>query len=178
MANARRNIELKATDPTPARSIEACQALNAEDRGTIWQRDSYFDVPFGGLKLREEDPGRPHLVQFERAEEPQQRESRYRIIEVEDAHTLLAALTTAIGLKVVVTKRRHLFLWKDVRIHLDTVEHLGSFIELEAVAQPDSDLTHEHALISQLRSTFAITDERLLAVGYATQLKAQISSHA
>jgi adenylate cyclase class IV len=178
MANVRRNIELKATDPTPARSIEACRALNAEDRGTIWQRDSYFDVPFGGLKLREEDPGRPHLVQFERADEPQQRESRYRIIEIEDARTLLAALTAAIGLTVVVTKRRHLFLWQDVRIHLDTVEHLGSFIELEAVAPPDSDLSHEHALIKQLRSTFAIPDERLLAVGYATQLKKQISSHA
>lgn len=176
MTDARRNIELKAADPTPARSLEACRALGAEDRGTIWQCDSYFDVPFGGLKLREEDPGRPHLVQFERADEPQQRESRYRIIEVQNANTLLAALTAAIGLTVVVTKHRHLFLWQGVRIHLDTVEHLGTFIELEAVAPPHSDLSHEHTLISQLRSTFAITDERLLAAGYASQLRAQFPS--
>jgi len=173
VTDARRNIELKATDPAPSRSLEACQGLGAEDRGTIWQRDSYFDVPFGGLKLREESPGRPHLIQFERADEPQQRESQYRIIEVEDAQTLLAALTAAIGLTVVVTKHRHLFLWRDVRIHLDEVEHLGTFIELEAVAPPDSDLSHERELISQLRSTFAVTDDRLLAVGYATQLKMQ-----
>jgi adenylate cyclase class 2 len=178
MTNPRRNIELKAADPTPARSIEACRALNAEDRGTIWQRDSYFAVPFGGLKLREEDPGGPHLVQFERPDEPQQRESRYRIVEVDDAQTLLAALTAAIGLTIVVTKRRHLFLWRDVRIHLDTVEELGTFIELEAVAPPDSDLSHEHALISELRRSFAITDERLLAVGYAHQLQARSSSRA
>jgi adenylate cyclase class IV len=52
VANARRNIELKARDPTPTQSIEACRALDAETRGTIWQRDSYFDVPYGGLKLR------------------------------------------------------------------------------------------------------------------------------
>jgi adenylate cyclase class IV len=58
-----------------------------------------------------------------------------------------------------------------VRIHLDTVEDLGTFIELEAVAPPDSDPSHEQALISQLRRSFAITDERLLAVGYAHQLK-------
>jgi adenylate cyclase, class 2 len=167
---ARRNIELKARDPNPTRSIEACRALDAEARGAIWQRDSYFDVPFGGLKLREESPGRPHLIQFERADEPQQRESRYRIIEFDDAQTLLAALTAAIGLAVVVTKRRQLFLWQDVRIHLDDVEHLGTFIELEAVAPPGSDLLHEHKLISQLRTTFAITDERLVAVGYAKQL--------
>jgi adenylate cyclase class IV len=173
VTNARRNIELKARDRDPAGSIETCQALDAEAKGTIWQRDSYFDVPFGGLKLREEDPGRPHLIQFERADEARQRESRYRIIEVDDAPALLAALTAAVGLTVVVAKRRQLFLWQDVRIHLDDVKHLGTFIELEAVAPSDSDLRHEHALISQLRTTFAITDERLIAVGYAEQLKAQ-----
>jgi adenylate cyclase class IV len=75
----------------------------------------------------------------------------------------------------VVTKRRQLFLWEDVRIHLDDVEQLGSFIELEAVAPPDSDLVHEHELISHLRTAFAITDERLVAVGYAKQLTAAIS---
>lgn len=93
---------------------------------------------------------------------------------MEDAGTLLAALTAAIGLTVTVTKRRHLFLWQSVRIHLDDVEHLGAFIELEAVAPPDSDLSHEHALISQLRSALAITDDSLIALGYATQLEGVI----
>lgn len=77
----RRNIELKATDPDPFASLEVCRRLGAEDRGTIEQRDTYFAVARGGLKLREEQPGHPHLIQFERANEPQQRESRYRIIE-------------------------------------------------------------------------------------------------
>jgi adenylate cyclase class IV len=75
----RRNIELKARDPDSSASLEVCRALGAEDRGIITQRDTYFAVTHGGLKLREEQPGRPHLVQFERASEPQQRESRYRI---------------------------------------------------------------------------------------------------
>lgn len=170
-ATAQRNIELKAIDPAPARSIEICRRLEAEYRGLIWQRDSYFDVPFGGLKLREESPGRPHLIQFERADEPQQRESRYRIVEIEDACALLAALSTAIGLTVTVTKRRTLFLWQNVRIHLDDVEHLGTFIELEAVASPTSDLTREHELINQLRDAFSIGDERLQPTGYAAQLR-------
>lgn len=47
------------------------------------QRDTYFDVANGGLKLREEQPGRPHLIQLERADESQQRENRCRIIEVD-----------------------------------------------------------------------------------------------
>lgn len=121
--------------------------------------------------FREDRPGRPHLIQFERADEPQQRESRYRIVEVEDGPMLSAALAAALGVRVVVTKR--LFLWHDVRIHLDDVERLGRFIELEAVAPPDSDLAHEHQLIAELRDALAITDERLVAVGYAEQLRAR-----
>lgn len=131
-----------------------------------------------GLKLREEHPGRPHLIQFERASEPQQRESRYRIIEVEDGPMLSAALAAAIGISVVVAKRRRLFLWRDVRIHLDNVERLGRFVELEAVAPPDSDLVHEYQLIAELRDALAITNARLVAVGYAEQLRAKIQTEA
>jgi adenylate cyclase class IV len=166
----RRNVELKAIDPDPSASLEICRALGAEDCGTIAQRDTYFEVARGGLKLREEQPGHPHLIQFERASEPQQRESRYRIIEVSDGAALCAALAAAIGIRRVVVKRRHLLLWQSVRIHLDEVEQLGAFIELEAVAEPDSDLTHEHRLIAELRDALAITDERLIAHGYAEQL--------
>jgi adenylate cyclase, class 2 len=153
--------------------LEVCRQIGAKDHGEIWQRDTYFEVANGGLKLREERPGKPHLIQFERADEPQQRESRYRIVEVEDGPMLSAALAAAIGVRVVVAKRRRLFLWRDVRIHLDSVERLGRFIELEAVAPPDSDLTREHRLIAELRDALAITDERLVAVGYAEQLRAR-----
>jgi adenylate cyclase class 2 len=167
----RRNIELKARDPDPSVSLEACRALGADDHGEIWQRDTYFNVTNGGLKLREESPGRPHLIQFVRASEPQQRESQYRIIEVGDGGALRAALTETIGRQGVVEKRRRLFLWRNARIHLDLVEQLGDFIELEAVAPTDSDLTAEHALIDELRAALSITDDRLLAVGYAELLR-------
>jgi adenylate cyclase class IV len=50
------------------------------------------------------------------------------------------------------------------------LEQLGEFIELEAVASPGSDLAHEHDLVVELRAAFGITNERLLAVGYAGQL--------
>jgi adenylate cyclase class IV len=166
----RRNIELKATDLDPSASLEVCRTLGAEDHGTIAQRDTYFEVARGGLKLREEQPGRPHLIQFERASEPQQRESRYRIIEVSDGAALCAALAAAIGIRGVVAKRRHLLLWQSVRIHLDEVEQLGTFIELEAVAPADSDLADEHRLVAELRDALGITDERLIALGYAAQL--------
>ncbi len=74
---------------------------------------------------------------------------------------------------MVVAKRRRLHIWREVRIHLDDVDGLGTFIELEAVAPSRSDLTHEHGLIVELREAFAIGDERLLSLGYADQLLAR-----
>jgi adenylate cyclase class 2 len=172
----RRNIECKSIDPDPSISLTVCHTLGAEDHGEIRQRDTYFAVASGGLKLREERPGQPHLIQFERTSEPQQRESRYRIIEINDPDTLRAALTAAIGATVVVCKTRRLFLWQQVRIHLDTVEGLGSFIELEAVAPSDSDLSREHALVGILRERLRISDERLVTYGYAEQLESLSAS--
>jgi predicted adenylyl cyclase CyaB len=161
---------LKARDRDPAASLAICRTLGAQDRGEIAQRDTYFEVAHGGLKLREEEPGRPHLIQFERSNELQQRESRYRIIEIDDGATLCAALANALGIRGTVVKRRRLLLWRSVRIHLDDVEQLGTFIELEAVAPPDSDLDEEHQLVAHLRDALGITDERLVALGYAEQL--------
>jgi len=169
-AAPRRNVELKARDADPARSLATCRELGADDRGELWQRDTYFAVPHGGLKLREQRPGRPHLIQFERADQAQERESRYRIVEVGDAATLTAALDAALGVRGTVEKRRRLLLWRDVRIHLDTVERLGTFVELEAVAPPDSDLALEHERVAALRDALDITDDRLVDRGYATLL--------
>ena len=166
----RRNVELKARDPHPERSLAICRELGAEDRGELWQRDTYFAAPHGGLKLREQRPGDPHLVQFERPDRAEERESRYRLVPVEDADALTAALGAALGVRGVVEKRRRLLLWRDVRIHLDAVERLGTFLELEAVAPPDSDLALEHERIATLREALAIGADRLVPVGYATML--------
>lgn len=168
---ARRNVELKAADPDPRRSLRICRDLGAADHGVIAQCDTYFKIGRGGLKLREESPGRPHLIQWERADQAEQRQSSYRIVEVEDGNAMRAALEAALGIRGVVEKRRHLFLWRQVRIHLDEVEGLGCFIELEAVAPPESDLSEEHRLVKELRDAFAITDDRVCATGYAGQLR-------
>jgi predicted adenylyl cyclase CyaB len=163
----RRNVELKAVDPDPDRSLAVCRAIGAADHDVIRQRDTYFDVRRGALKLREETPGRPHLIHYERAAEPRARQSSYRIVAVADPDGLREALAAAFGVRCVVEKQRHLFVWRDVRIHLDDVDGLGRFIELEAVAPADSDLTAEHELVAELRRAFGLADEHLRGQGYA-----------
>jgi adenylate cyclase, class 2 len=160
-----RNLELKARDPDPAASLAAALALGAEDRGLLHQRDTYFAVPHGRLKLRRED-GRAELIQYERPDAATACESRYRVVPVPDPDALEAALTAALGVDMAVVKARRLLLWQGVRIHLDRVEGLGDFVELEAVAAPDSDLSAEAARVATLRAALAIEDDLLLAAGY------------
>ena len=118
-----RNIELKARDPDPARSLQAALQVGASDEGWLHQTDTYFRVPRGRLKLREEGAV-AHLISYERADETVARESRYRLVPVGDSAGLKDALSDALGVLVVVEKSRRLLLWHGVRIHLDEVRGL------------------------------------------------------
>jgi predicted adenylyl cyclase CyaB len=169
---ARRNIELKARDGDPERSLACCRELGAVDHGVLWQRDTYFPVASGWLKLREQRPGDAVLIHYDRPDQPEQRESRYQLARVLDVEEARQALTDALGVTVTIVKQRHLFLWNSVRIHLDDVDGLGRFIELEAVAPPTSDLENEWRQVALLRQRLAITDENLVAAGYAQQMMA------
>jgi adenylate cyclase class 2 len=147
--------------------LAVCASLGAEARGLLVQRDTYFEVLSGRLKLREEGDAAPHLISYQRADESDQRESRYRIVEVEQAEELIAALGSNLGVKVVVEKKRQLFLWQGVRIHLDLVEALGSFIEFEAIVAADSDLSREQRKVEALRGEFGLADADLVAASYS-----------
>jgi uncharacterized protein (TIGR00290 family) len=165
----RRNIELKARDPDPARSLQVSLDLGASDEGWLHQTDTYFRVAHGRLKLREEDTT-SHLISYERTDETVARESRYRLVPVSDPAGLKDALGDALGVLVVVEKSRRLLLWHGVRIHLDEVRGLGSFIEIEAVADPTSDLSAEHRRASELQDALAITSDRIVAFSYSDEL--------
>jgi homotetrameric cytidine deaminase len=166
-----RNVELKAHDADPGRTLERARAAGAEDRGVLRQRDTYFAVPRGRLKLREQDPGGATLIAYDRPDTASERVSDYRLVPVAEPAPLRDALAAANGVAVVVVKRRRLLLWDEtVRIHLDEVRGLGSFLELEAVARPGSDLARERAQVARLREALEIRDEALVDGSYADAL--------
>jgi adenylate cyclase class IV len=86
---------------------------------------------------------------------------------------MVDALGSAVGVRVVVSKQRRLFLHRPVRIHLDDVCGLGQLIGFEAVAPDDSDLARERQLGAELGDAFAVADDRLGGTGYADQLEAR-----
>ena len=174
MAAAHRNVELKARDPQPERTLRAALDLGADDQGVLRQRDTYFAARDGRLKLREETAPdgttRAQLIAYARADEAAARTSAYHLVDVPDPAIAVAALDAALGISVVVDKRRRLLLADGVRIHLDEVEGLGHYVELEAVAPPESDLTAEHEKVARLRQQLAMGDEHVTARGYAALL--------
>jgi homotetrameric cytidine deaminase len=169
-----RNVELKARDPDPARTLERALALGADDRGEIRQHDTYFSKARGRLKLREQETGGSplwdELIEYSRADFTDARTSTYRRVPVADVEPLREALDAAYGTLGTVTKRRRVLLWEGVRIHLDDVEGLGSFLELEAVAEAGSDLSAEHAKVERLRAELGIDDDDLIATSYSDLL--------
>ncbi|HLY35271.1 MAG TPA: cytidine deaminase [Candidatus Limnocylindria bacterium] len=161
------NIELKARDVDPEATLGRCQALGAEDRGSFKQRDTYFTARRGRLKLREQGEGEAsELIAYRRPDDAAATESAYVRAPVSAAGELAQALDAALGAVDVVLKRRRLLIWEGVRIHLDEVVGLGSFIEFEAVLPDAGSPDQAQAKVERLRSELSITDEMLVPVGY------------
>jgi homotetrameric cytidine deaminase len=164
------NVELKARDGDPARTAERCLALGAADQGVLVQRDTYFAAARGRLKLRELGDG-AELIAYRRPDGEEPAESSYVLAPVPAAASQLnEALDAALGTTVVVAKKRRLFFWEGVRIHLDDVDGLGTFIELEAVLPDAGDLQTAQAKVARLRASLLIADDALVATGYANLL--------
>jgi adenylate cyclase class IV len=128
-----RNIEIKARVPDLDALERRARDLGAAPAWTRRQRDVFFHVPTGYLKLRcvEGEPG--ELIAYHRAPGTEPRPSDYDIVPVGDPGLLERALTRSLGVRGVVAKTRRLWLWRHTRIHLDQVEGLGTFLELETV---------------------------------------------
>ena len=95
MTELRRNLEIKARDADPRRSLDSALALGAQDHGELSQRDTYFAGVRGRLKLREQTPGEPELIQYRRPDQAGPRTSEFRIVPVAHADALKTALEAA-----------------------------------------------------------------------------------
>ena len=167
-AMAHVNVELKARDPNPEVTTARCLNLGAVSAGTLQQRDVYFRTRRGRLKLRSQADDGSELIAYRRPDAADASESTF--VRAPTSESVVEALDFALGTTVVVSKRRHLLLWEGVRIHLDEVEGLGSFIEFEAVLPDAGDAETARAKLAHLRSELHIEDDALVSGGYADLL--------
>ena len=166
----RRNIEIKARCDDLADARVAALKIGAEATGILRQIDTYFRTTHGRLKLRETEAKTAELIWYIRPDDSEARGSDYRIVPVPDPAALKAALAAAMGVRGVVKKRRELLMWHNVRIHLDTVEDLGTFIEFEAVLTDSSDESTSRQRLHTLVDTLRVAKADRIATSYSDAL--------
>lgn len=166
-----RNIETKLRCDRLEDVRKLGLAAGAEDRGLLRQTDTFFRVAAGRLKLREINDEGAELIAYSREDIAGTKASDYVVAPVAEPKTMLAALEHACGIIRVVRKRRDLLLWRNVRIHLDRVEGLGEFVELESVVG-DIDEPTAAANLEELLGILNLRTAEPVAVAYADLLAA------
>ncbi len=165
------NIEFKARVRDLGQLHRMARNISASPAQIIDQEDIFFHVPTGRLKLRVLGPDRGELIAYERPDQSAARLSSYRISQTTDPEGLRQVLTAALGVRGIVKKRRTLYLVGQTRIHLDQVEGLGDFVELEYVLEPREDPSRGEDVVEQLKASLGIKDADLLAQAYIDLLE-------
>lgn len=173
MAETRILVELKSRLDDPE-VIRRHLKGKARSEGVLRQRDTYFQVTRGRLKLRQVQ-GRPaQLVFYHRPDQADVKVSQVHLVEVEDGVAMASLLSEALGVKVVVEKTREVLRWNGVQVHLDQVEGLGSFLEfeLEVEARPEA-LAEGRRRLGAMLAELGIPREALMAPSYSDLLLAK-----
>jgi predicted adenylyl cyclase CyaB len=162
-----RNLEIKATVNSLAAVRRRLGVLEGATRhARLRQADWYFRVPKGRLKLRVVGANRDgELIAYVRPDKTAARTSEFQRLRTSDAAGTRRLLERMLGAQGCVRKRREVWLYRNARIHLDTVEGLGQFIEIEVVVT--EGMPQSRALMKELRDVLGISAKDLIAGSYS-----------
>jgi predicted adenylyl cyclase CyaB len=162
-----RNLEIKAGLASLAAVRRRLRQMRGAARQTlVTQTDWYFRVPAGRLKLRHVTGRRDgELIAYLRPDRRSARTSSFQRLPTPDAAGTRRLLERMLGGRACVRKRREVWLYRNARIHLDAVEGLGRFIEIEVVVT--EGMSQARALMKELRDALGIRADALIAGSYA-----------
>jgi len=164
------NIEIKARTERVEEIRQFLQGQDAEFKGVDEQTDTYFNVSNGRLKLRQGNIEN-NLIFYDRPDQPGPKQSDFDLVKIEDANKLKELLEKAIGVKVVVKKKREIYFIRNVKFHLDILEGLGNFVEVEAGNKTHSLTVEElHQQCEYYLKEFGIKEEDLIDQSYSDML--------
>ncbi len=168
-----RNVEIKAR----VRDMDAIHAraaaLSDAPAIVLEQEDTFFHVPDGRLKLRVFPDGKGELIAYRRPDAVGAKTSEYFVFRTPHPDALKRLLTEALGVRGIVRKRRLLFLIGQTRIHLDEVEGLGTFLELEVVLSDGQPEAEGETIARRLLVDLGVRDEDRIAAAYIDLLEAE-----
>ncbi|HKF29242.1 MAG TPA: class IV adenylate cyclase [Candidatus Binataceae bacterium] len=160
-----RNLEAKFRLDDLRKACDHAVAVGYRQRSVLHQRDTFFRCASGKLKLREED-GHALLIYYGRRTAVGLQLSTYEIVEIVDPDNTRAMLAAALGVIAEVCKERTLLMRANVRLHLDRVEELGEFGEIEAVIPEGSDPECSRGAVDELLAALQVSREALIEVSY------------
>lgn len=164
------NVEIKAKSNNQDEIRKILKSRNADFKGIDHQIDTYFKVSFGRLKLRE-GKIENYLIHYQRENKEGPKQSNVILFKSDPKSSLKEILTKALGVLVVVDKQREIYFIDNVKFHIDKVEGLGEFVEIEAI---DSDGNiGKDKLFKQCEfflDLFKIPKENLISVSYSDLL--------
>jgi predicted adenylyl cyclase CyaB len=165
------NIEIKAR----ARNFEEirlrAESLSDTPVEVIPQEDIFFNAQKGRLKLRVLAGDRAQLIYYTRPDQEGPKRSEYHIYETPDPENLKCVLELAYGIRGLVKKTRYLYLVGQTRVHLDDVEGLGQFMELEVVIGPGQSDAQGQAIAEELMNRLGVERGDLLEGAYMDLLE-------
>jgi predicted adenylyl cyclase CyaB len=164
-----KNLEAKFRLDDLARAESRATALGYTRRAILNQRDTFFRVPNGKLKLREENAGAA-LIFYRRSDSGPLMLSNYEIAPVTDPATTRHILDAALGTLATVEKVRILLTRDHIRLHLDRVASLGDFGEIEAVISDGADPELSRTAVDELLAALEIIPADLIDVSYFEML--------
>jgi predicted adenylyl cyclase CyaB len=161
-----RNVEIKARITNPGAIRRRAEALADGPAELLEQEDTFFACPEGRLKLRRFGNGGAELIFYRRADTAGPRQSEFLKASIPDPDAFEAALGAALGVLGRLRKRRTLYLVGQTRIHLDEVERLGSFLELEVVLGDDQSIADGEVIARELMAALGVGEADLVDVAY------------
>jgi len=160
------NVEIKARAHDFDRQRSLASLLCGQAGEKILQRDTFYNVPQGRLKLREFGDGSGELIHYHRPDDRQAKLSDYALSKVAAPEALNVVLSKALSLAGEVRKERCLYLHGQTRIHFDRVDGLGEFIELEVVMRSGQPISEGQQIVADLMERLEIAEEDLIAEAY------------
>lgn len=161
------NVEIKAKCSNPDELRSILKEKNADYIGTDHQVDTYFNVPAGRLKLREGSIEN-NLIYYRRSNTKEPKASDINLVPIDNPEAMKELLSNAFGIWKIVDKKREIYFIDNVKFHLDEVQQLGNFVEIEAI---DEDGNIGEAKLREqcqrYRQLFDISEEDLVAVSYS-----------
>ena len=167
------NIEIKARAEDFARKRELAERLAGGPPETVRQQDTFFPCASGRLKLRRLAADRGELIAYRRDDVAGTKQSDYLLYRTAEPAALRGVLAEALGTGKVVTKTRLLYLVGQTRVHLDEVEGLGTFLELEVVLTEGQAAEEGHRVAREIMAALEVREEDLVEGAYADLLTAK-----